>query len=108
MLNQIALVGYLDQELKAEESDNERKVFYSTIAVPRNIKNKNSEHDTDYIPVVLTDGIGKNVFDYCKKGDILGIKGKIESIKENDTYNVRIVAERVTFLSTNKELLNQN
>ena len=67
------------------------------------LKNENGEYDTDFIPIVLKDAIGKNVCEYCKKGDILGIKGRTESIKEDDSYNVRIVAERVTFLSSKKE-----
>ena len=56
-----------------------------------------------FIPIVLKDAIGKNVCEYCKKGDILGIKGRTESIKEDDSYNIRIVAERVTFLSSKKD-----
>ena len=49
--------------------------------------------------------IGDNVFEYCQKGDLIGIKGKIQC-KGNNA--IQIIAERATFLSTNKELLNQN
>ena len=103
MLNQTILVGRLTQDLNGELDNNERKEVYITIAIPRNYKNENGEYDTDFIPIVLKDAIGKNVCEYCKKGDILGIKGRTESIKEDDSYNVRIVAERVTFLSSKKE-----
>ena len=108
MLNQTILVGRLTQDLKDELVDNERKVFNITIAVPRNYKNENGEYDTDFLPIVLSDNIGKSVYDYCKKGDVLGIKGRTESIKEDYSYKIRIVAEKVTFLSSNKDKENHN
>ena len=108
MLNQSILVGRLTQDLKEEFMDNDRKAFYITIAIPRNYKNDNGEYDTDFLPVVLSDNIRKNVCEYCKKGDILGIKGRTESIKDDDSYRIRIVADKVTFLSSNRDLVNQN
>lgn len=108
MLNQVVLVGRLTQDLKEELVDNERKFFYITIAVPRNYKNENGEYETDFLPIVLSDNIGKNVCEYCKKGDILGIKGRAECVKDDDTNKIRILAEKVTFLSSNKDLVNQN
>ena len=45
---------------------------------------------------MLWNGICDNVKDYCKKGDILGVKGRIE-VKDD---KVIIVAEKVTFLSS--------
>ena len=52
----------------------------------------------------MPDNISKNVCEYCKKNDVIGIKGRIESVKENDNYNVRIIAEKVTFLSSSKDI----
>lgn len=103
MLNQTILVGRLTQDLKEELIDEERKAYFITIAVQRNYKNENGEYETDFIPIELGDNIGKNVCNYCKKGDILGIKGRTESINDNGSYKVRIVAEKVTFLSSKKE-----
>ena len=40
-----------------------------------------------------------NVKEYCKKGDIAGIKGRLQ-VREG---KVEVVAEKVTFLSNRKE-----
>lgn len=107
MLNQTVLVGRLTQDFK-DEFLNNRKDFCITVAVPRSYKNENGEYDTDFLPIVLSSNIGKNVCEYCKKGDILGIKGRTESVKTDDSYSIRIVADRITFLSSNKDLVQQN
>ena len=49
--------------------------------------------------------VGNTTFEYCKKDDLVGIKGRIEC-KENNP--VKIIAEKVTFLSNNRNLINQN
>ena len=100
MLNQTVLIGRLTQDLKTELDKNDRKTFLATLAVPRNYKNENGEYDTDFIPIALTDNVGNNVFEYCKKGDLLGIKGRIESFQEDETNIIRLIAEKVTFLSS--------
>ena len=45
-----------------------------------------------------------NTKEYCKKGDIVGVKGRIEShvYEKNDEkkYVTEVIAERVTFLSS--------
>ena len=46
-----------------------------------------------------------NTKEYCKKGDIIGVKGRIESKvyeKDDETkYKLEVIAERITFLSSN-------
>lgn len=68
----------------------------------------NGEYDTDFIDCILWDGVAKSTKDYCKKGDIVGVKGRIQTDvveKEDGTkkYYTNIVAERVTFLSSNSD-----
>ena len=94
MLNQTVLVGRLVNEPVIEEE----KYCTITLAVPRSYKNENGEYDTDFIPITLWNGIAQNTSEYCKKGDLIGIKGRIQA-KKND---IEIVAEKVTFLSSKK------
>ena len=67
----------------------------------------NGEYESDFINCVLWDSVAKSTVDYCKKGDIVGIKGRIQSrmVEDNDEkkYYVDVIAERVTFLSSNKQ-----
>lgn len=112
MLNQTVMVGRLVQDPEIKELENGEKVGYITLAVPRSYKNEEGVYDTDFIPVTLFKGIAENTIEYCKKGDMVGVKGRVESsiitddgntIDENQKKEIKILAERVTFLSNRKE-----
>ena len=98
MLNQLILVGRLANELEMKDGKCE-----ITLAVPRSYKNEKGEYETDFINIVLSGNIAENTKEYCTKGDVIGIKGKIESETMNDgTYTNKLVAEKVTFISSHK------
>ena len=102
MLNQCILVGRIVDNPTIEEEDNKSKIILR-LAVPRSYKNVNGDYDTDIISCILYDGIAKTTYEYCKKGDLVGIKGRTESRKVKDDevieYISEIKAEKVTFLS---------
>ena len=106
MLNQVVLVGRLTKDPEVKKSKNNVSYSYITLAVPRSYKNVNGEYETDFIDCVLWQVMASNTAEYCKKGDIVGIKGRIESrIYEKDDekkYLTEVIAEKVTFLSNNK------
>ncbi len=107
MLNQVVLVGRLTKDPEVNKTDNNKNYSHITLAVPRSFKNINGEYDTDFIDCVLWEGVAKSTSDYCKKGDIVGVKGRIQTDKlekEDGTkkYYINVIAERVTFLSNNK------
>ena len=79
MLNQIVIVGRLVRDPELRETDGGKKVTNITLAVPRSYKNLNGEYETDYIDCVLWTGIAENTTEYCKKGDILGLKGRVQT-----------------------------
>ena len=106
MLNQAVLVGRIvkDPELKDTEKG---KVTNITLAVPRSFKNINGEYDTDFISCVLWKGVAESTAEYCKKGDLVGIKGRIQTRDvelDDETHKkyVEVIAEKVTFLSSKK------
>ena len=103
MLNQTILVGRLVQDPEIKELENGNKVSYITLAIKRSYKNSDGIYDTDFIDCVLWNGIAENTQKYCKKGDIIGIKGRLETREENDKRILQVVAEKVTFLSSEKE-----
>lgn len=107
MLNQTVLVGRLVRDPELYETENGNKITNITLAVPRNYKNINGEYDTDFIPCTLWKGIAENTVEYCKKGDLLGIKGRIQTRDvelEDESHKkyVEVIAEKVTFLSNKK------
>ena len=100
MLNQLVIVGRMTKNLEINELENGRKQAIAKIAVPRSYKNKDGVYETDFIDVILWEAVADNVSSYCKKGDLLGIKGRIQSVRENDKDLLSVVAEKVTFLSS--------
>ena len=66
-----------------------KKVSNLTLAVPRSYKNSEGEYETDFIPCVLWQGIAENVVNYCKKGDLVGVKGRVQA-REYTTEEAQI------------------
>jgi single-strand DNA-binding protein len=93
MLNQIVLVGRLTGEPRRSE-DNRKAVI--TLAVPRSYKNADGEYETDFIPCILWNGIAENAMEYCRQGDLVGVKGRLQ----NEGQHINVVAEKLTFLSS--------
>lgn len=108
MLNQTVLVGRLVRDPELYETESGNKVTNITLAVPRSYKNSNGEYDTDYINCVLWKGIAESASEYCHKGDLLGIKGRIQTrtidLDDETRKNItEVVAEKVTYLSSKKD-----
>lgn len=98
MLNQIVLVGRIVSDPQINETENEKKFTTITLAVPRSYKNEDGTYETDFIPCVLWNTVAVNTCEYCKKGDLVGVKGRIQNIEEK----LDVVAEKITFLSSRK------
>lgn len=98
MINQVVLLGRIYKEIK-EEKENDKIKCIITLAVPRSYKNEDGIYDTDFIECTLWNGIAQNTAEYCKQGDLVGIKG---TIKTTDG-KIEIIAEKVSFLSSKKE-----
>ena len=108
MLNQTVIVGRLVRDPELYETENGNKVTNITLAVTRSYKNVNGEYDTDFVPCVLWKGVAENTVEYCRKGDLLGVKGHVQTrdIEVDEDVKrklVEIVAEKVTFLSSKKQ-----
>ena len=108
MLNQFVGVGRLVAEPSVKETEDGKQVSNITIAVPRSYKNENGEYDTDFVDVVLWNSIAENTAEYCHKGDIIGVKGRIqtsnyETEDGEKRKSTQIVAEKITFLSSSKD-----
>ncbi len=106
MLNQIILVGRLVRDPELKEMEGGRHLSYITLAVPRNFKNRDGEYETDFIECTLWEQTARNTVEYCKRGNIVGVKGRVQSRtigkeeKERRTV-LEVIAEKVTFLSMN-------
>ena len=95
MQNQMILVWRLIDNPKIEENKT-----IVTLSVPASVKDENGEYPVDTIEVELFDNIAKNTAEYCKKGDVIGVKGRIQ---KRDDEPMKIVAEKVTFLTASSK-----
>ncbi len=106
MLNNVVLVGRLVKDPELRDTEQGKKMTFITLAIPRGYKNMNGEYDTDFIDCVLWDVVASNTAQYCKKGDIIGIKGRLQSriatSEKEKKYLTEIIAEKVTFLTSNQ------
>ena len=89
MLNQVVIVGRINSMENGE----------LVVAVPRSFKNENGEYDTDYIDVRVSKSIKENISTYCEVGDLVAVKGRLES----GINKMFVIAEKVTFLSSRKK-----
>ena len=107
MLNQVVLVGRLVQNLQINKTERGKKVATMTLAIPRSFKNMEGKYETDFIQCIVWDNVAENTKEYCKKGDIVGIKGRLQSrfFEQEDKKEtiMEVIGEKVTFLSSAKE-----
>ena len=106
MVNSVMLVGRLAQDLVVEELESGSKITKVVLAVNRTFKNQDGIYETDFFDCILWDGLASNAAEYCKKGDTVGIRGRLQT----STYEeagvkhkaVEIIVEKLPFLSSKK------
>ena len=86
MLNQVVLVGRIVYDLELKKNDSGKKYLSMMLAIPRSFKNIDGTYDTDFIRCIIWDNVASNTSEYCKKGDIVGLKGRLQSrlVEKND------------------------
>lgn len=86
MMNNFLIIGRLVKFIEEDEN--------SAIAV---IKTKKDVNNGEYqIDIIMNGSIKENIKKYISSGDILGVKGYISE-------NNKLIADKVTFLSSKKE-----
>ncbi len=111
MMNNFFGVGRLVADPEVKESENGKKYSNFTIAVQRSYKNADGVYDADFLDVVAFGPMAETTSEYCKKGDIIGIKGRVEtSSYENEDgekkKSTQIVADRISFISSKAKDIN--
>ena len=96
MHNMVYLIGRIASELENKEE----QVF--NVAVQRTL-NEEGIYETDIIPVLIKGTISTTTYKYCKKGDLVGVKGQLYTIDNK----LIVMVEKLSFLSSNKEILDK-
>lgn len=110
MVNTVMLVGRLVRDPEVLEKENGLKMSKITLAINRRFKGTDGVYHADFIDCILWNSYALNVNEYCSKGDILGVRGRLQvEFLERDGKKKKfmdVIAESITFISSqkNKEL----
>lgn len=108
MINNVVLTGKVVELPQLQESAIGIKYANVLLEVTRPFKNSSGVYNVDRIPVVLWRDIAEVACEVCKIGDLLGVKGWIQSheiSKDNQTYyTYEVVVEHVSFMTGIEEV----
>ena len=108
MINNVTLVGRLVAPPDLRKTPNNVSVLQGTLAVNRNFKNENGDREADFIQFQAWRGTADIIAQYCNKGSLIGLTGRLQVRSyEKDgqrRYVTEVVAESVDLLeSRNKQ-----
>jgi len=108
MYNLVYLIGRLTADPELNKLENDKQVLTINIAVQRSYKNQDGIYEADFIKCVLWDGIATRTSEYCRKGDLVALRGQIRTSsylddKEEKRYVTEIVVEKISFLATKND-----
>lgn len=108
MHNVVYLIGRLTEDPTLKNIGEEKDMLTINLAVQRSYKNENGIYETDFIRCILWNGIAKNTSEYCHKGDLVGVKGRLQTRKyedenKEDKYITEVIVDKVSFLASKRE-----
>ena len=104
-MNHVILVGRLTDDPNLLDNEDQSRMVIS-LAVPRTFKNSEGIYETDFLRCVLWNGIAKKTKEYCKKGDIVCVRGRLqvrtyENEEQEKKYMTEVMVESIAFVSSN-------
>ena len=108
-MNKVILIGRLtkDVELRYTQTNNTAVASFS-LAVNRKFVKPGEERQADFIPIIAWAKTGEFCSKYFKKGQQVGIVGRIQTRNWDDEqgqkhYATEVIAEEVYFADSKKE-----
>jgi len=108
-MNKLCLIGRLtkDPEIRYTQSNNTMVVSFN-LAVNRRFIKENEERQADFISIVAWSKTAEFVSKYFKKGQQVGIVGRIQTRNWDDEqgqkhYATEVIAEEVYFADSKRE-----
>lgn len=105
MINNVVLVGRLTKAPDLQYTPSNIATLSNSLAVNRNFKNQDGEREADFINIVAWRNTAEVIANYCGKGSLIGVTGRIQTRNyENQqgqrVYVTEVVAEQVTLLES--------
>lgn len=101
-MNAVSLVGRITKDIVLRDVGEGRFVTNNTLAVRKTFKKENAS-DADFIPFVAWGKRAELLEEYCNKGDLIALNGKMQSRsylnEENQTrYVIEMLVEEIEFI----------
>ena len=104
MINNVTLVGRLVAPPDLRKTPNNVSSLQGTLAVNRNFKNENGDREADFINFQAWRGTADIIAQYCSKGSLIGLTGRLQVRSyEKDgqrRYVTEVVAESVDLIES--------
>jgi len=103
MINQVTIVGRLTRDPELRKTSEGLSVTSITLAVSRQFRNQHGEIEADFVQCTLWKKAAENTAQYCRKGSVVGITGRLNSRHYDNkegkrVYVTEVVAESIQFL----------
>ena len=113
MINNVTLVGRLTRDPELKYTTSNVAVATFNLAVNRNFKGANGEREADFINCMIWRKQAELLTEWCKKGNLVGITGRIQTRSyENQqgqrVYVTEVVAESFQPLEKRDNSANQS
>lgn len=106
-MNKVCLTGRITKNIELKYNQNNVAITNFTLAVTRKFKNQNGEYESDFINCIAYGSTAELLSKYVKKGDLLGIEGRIQTRNyEKDgkrVYVTEVIAGSIDFLQAKKD-----
>lgn len=107
-MNKVVLMGRLTRDPDVRYTSNNTLVASFTLAVNRRFAKQGEERQADFINIVAWDKTGEFCSKYFKKGQQVGIIGRLQTRQYDDKDGKRVyvtegIAEEVYFADSKKE-----
>ena len=102
MLNEVTLIGRLNDNIKIEKTKDGDEYTIMVLDVPRIIPEKDGSYKSDIVDVKVEGKDINEISKKLKKADLIGIKGHVSTKKTNTEHRlIEIIADQIKYLSGN-------
>lgn len=95
MINNVVLIGRLTRDPELRYTPTNIATTQFNLACNRNFKNQNGEYDADFINCVIWRQQAENFANLVKKGNLVGITGRIQTRNYEGTDGKRVYVTEV-------------
>ena len=103
-MNEFTLIGRVFDDIKRERDEKDKVVYHIPLVVTRSYKNEEGIYESDFIWARAYGSVGESAAEYIRKGDIIGLRGRLENI-----YGVLTpIVTKTTFLASKGTVREEN